>query len=346
MIHWRNTVLKSLERALAARVRTHGHRIVVALMIAVFSAACGDDNGTGPNTFRFGQIGEIQVTLETPIGFPVGGTLSQTLRWESSGAWSVFEEITYRGLVGDETLVRSVGDPFAYVASYAQLITTVNSVDGLKLFIPDPLFQPGITVDECGPTRTRMTFSIVDVPRDSTATWIQCARGSLSEIRTLDAGPRPEAARLVMATQAARDATFGRERLSAYHLSEPFGTLARGEDTETAPSAPFVISDEAAWSEFWLDHAGSSTAPEVDFETEMVIVAAVGERGEAGDSVEVRRILQVDDGTLAHLSERVPGDFCSPVARSHYPFHIVVAPQTPEPIRFAEVGVERVSCGG
>ena len=310
-------------------------------MIAVLVTACGDDNGTGPDTLRFGLFGEITVQLETPR--PLGGVLRQRLEWQSSGSWSVREQISYRNLIGDETLTRSSGDPFAFVASYVQLITTVNSVAGLRLFIPElPL---GLTA-ECGPTRTRITFSITDVPRDSTATWTQCADGSLTNIRTLNAGPEPAAARLVMATQAARDATFGPDRLSAYHGSVPFGTLARGDGGSVTPSAPVAVRDDAAWSAFWLQHAGSAQAPEVDFDTEMVIIGAVGERAEAGDSVEVRRILQVDNGTLVFLFERVPGDFCSPVARTHYPLHIVVSPVTPAPVRFADVGLELVSCGG
>ena len=112
------------------------------------------------------------------------------------------------------------------------------------------------------------------------------------------------------------------------------------------PAAPFPVLDDVAWSAFWLEHSGNAEPPEGDFDSEMVIVGAVGQRHEAGDSVEVRQILQVDDGTLTHLFERVPGNFCSPVARTHYPFHIVVSPRTPSPIRFADIGLEEVSCGG
>ncbi len=255
----------------------------------------------------------------------------------------MYERISYRGLVGDETLIRSSGDPFGFVGAYVHLITTVSSVEGLRLDIPE--LPIGLT-DECGPGRTRITFSITDLPRDSTSTWQQCADGSLSELRIVNAGPKPAAARLVQATLAARDATFGPDRLSAYHGSVPFGTLDRGEETLAMPSAPFVVLDDAAWSAFWLDHSGGAEPPEVDFDLEMVIVAAVGRRDEAGDSVEVRQILQVDNGTLTHLVERVPGDFCSPVARTHYPFHIVVSPATPIPIRFADVNLEFVPCGG
>ena len=171
-------------------------------------------------------------------------------------------------------------------------------------------------------------------------------RRSVSPPGASTSSSRHGAARRVVDAGAARNATWGPQRLSAYHGSVPFGTLARGDETLAMPSAPFPVLDDAAWSAFWLEHSGGPEAPEVDFDSEMVIVGAVGPRAEAGDSVEVRRILPVDIGTLAHVYERIPGDFCSPVARRHYPFHIVVSPRTPSPIQFAELGLERVPCGG
>jgi len=339
-------------RPLPDRLTRTGLGIGYAFMIAVIVASCGDDNGTGPDTLKFGLSGGITIQLETPLRLGSGtprvgaGTLSQRLEWQSTGAWSLFEQISYRDLIGDETLWRSAGDPFIYVASYVGLINTVNSAAGLELFIPemDTLASPRIVT--CGEGRTHITFSIHDEPRDSTASWSLCADDPLTDLQTLNAGPAPAAARLVMATQFARDGTFGPDGISAYYGSVPFGTLARGEEIGSTPSAPFPILDDASFQAFWLEHAGSTNPPEVDFGSEMVIVGAVGPRGEAGDSVEVRRILQIDNGTLTHLVERVPGDFCSPVARTHYPFHIVVAPMTPTPIQFANVGLEFVSCGG
>ncbi len=351
MIHRRHSAPTLLGvRTEANRVLRFGLGSACALMIAVFGVACGDDNGIGPESLRFGLSGSITIELETPRGFEAGtfipvGMLLQRIEWQSSGAWSVYERISYRGLVGDESLVESSGEPFAFVSAYVQLITTISSVDGLRLDIAADDFYIGVTAD-CPPGHTRITFSVMDLPRDSTSTWQQCADRSLSELRQLNAGPAPAAARLVQAALAARDATWGRARLSAYEGSVPFGTLARGEETMATLAAPFPVLDDAAWSAFWLEHSGGTEPPEVDFESEMVIVAAVGQRHEAGDSVEVRRILPVLNGTLTHLFERVPGDFCSPVARTHYPFHIVVSPRTPSPIRFADVGVEFVPCGG
>ena len=83
----------------------------------------------------------------------------------------------------------------------------------------------------------------------------------------------------------------------------------------------------------------------MDFSTDMVVVAIVGAREEAGDSLEVRRILPVDNGTQFEITELVPGDFCSPASLTHVPYHIVVAPRTPRPHRFAALQREAVPCG-
>jgi hypothetical protein len=169
----------------------------------------------------------------------------------------------------------------------------------------------------------------------------------MSNLSTVDAGPDPAASRVALAAQLARNRTLGEDFISAYAGSVPFGTLDRGQDTPTRLGAPVAFLERSSWTNFWRDHAGPGVAtPTVDFAEEMVIAAAVGPRREAGDSVEVRRILQVAVGTLTEVFERVPGDFCSPASRSHVPYHIVVAPRTPTPIRFSDIRVERVPCGG
>jgi hypothetical protein len=131
-----------------------------------------------------------------------------------------------------------------------------------------------------------------------------------------------------------------------YSGSVPFSTLDRGEDSFAELGTSFAFTSALGWPEFWRSHVGREEAPPVvDFERDMVVIGGVGQRLEAGDSVEVRRILQIDGGTLTEVVERVPGDFCSPAARLHVPFHIVLAPQTDPPLLFPEAQVERVPCG-
>jgi len=304
-------------------------------------AGCEGSGGTFPPNLRFGQVGSVQVDLVVPLRLGAG-TLRQTLSWSSSGAWSLRESVEYRGLQGDETIRRNSGDPTPFAAPYASLITLIDGVEGLKLFVPavSDTLSP-----ECGLTGTRITLTITDEARNDQARWIRCTDGSLSNLTPVGAGPDAGAARVVSVAQLARNETVGQAVVSAYHGTVPFGTLARGEDTQANVIAPSYILDASAWASFWQAHSTGEPLPPVDFVEEMVVVASVGERGEAGDSVEVRRILQVDKGTLTYVFERVPGDFCSPAARAHVPFHVIVAPRTPEPFRFADVGLERVTCG-
>jgi hypothetical protein len=322
-------------------------RSYLALLLATGSlSACGDNGTAPPGTLRFGQLGQIRAELMVPLrgaSTLAAGQLRQVLTWESGGSWTLEESISYRGLLGDDELRHNPGNAALFAADYASLITQLNEVQGLELFIDE---LPRDTDPQCGQTGTRLSFSIRDDIRDEEYTWIRCVSGSLGNLTPVGAGPDPSASRVALATMLARDRTLGEDFVSAYAGSVPFGTLDRGEDTPTRLSAPVAFLDESSWESFWDDHAGPRTSPPtVDFGEEMVIVGAVGIRSEAGNAVEVRRVLQVYEGTLTEIFERVPGDFCSPAAQSHVPFHIIVAPRTPAPIRFADIRVERVPCG-
>jgi hypothetical protein len=174
-------------------------------------------------------------------------------------------------------------------------------------------------------------------------------------LKTSGAGPDQDALRVIQAAILVRDFTEGRKFISAYSGSVPFGTLDRGEDSGARLDGPVAFFSEEegsldtpdGWVSFWRDHTGDPRArpPAVDWANEMVFVAAVGRRQEAGDSVEIHRVLQTGESTLVTLFERVPGDFCSPAAREHYPVHIVVAPRTMLPVRFSDLVTERFPCG-
>jgi len=317
----------------------------VVLCLSLGSAGCSDDGPIPPGALRFGQLGKIVVDMDTPLYTPPAtgtGHLRQVLSWGSSGAWSLQESISYRDLVGDEDFERYTGVPGQSAGAYAEVIIQLNETSGLELDVPE---LPQDLDPDCGPGRTRVTFTIHDDAKEDSASWKRCVSGSLSGIRIDDAGPDFAASRIALAVQLVRDATVGNRWTSPYGGSVAFGTLDRGEDSGSSLSTPTVITDPSTWQSFWIEHAGSRPLPDVDFESDMVVVGIVGPREEAGDSVEVRRILQIDDGTRTEVVERVPGDFCSPAARTHVPYHIVAAPRTPPPRRFAAIQREEVPCG-
>ena len=325
---------------------------LVVVLLGPFNQACRDDIGTPPpGTLRFGQLGEIEVGVVAPLVFGGGsGELQQVLTWGSSGVWVLREIISYRGLLGDETVSRNRGDPIAYASAYASLITQLNETAGLELFSISPELP-----EPCASGRTRVTATIWDELQEKEISWVRCASGTLGTLQTSEAGPDLEAGRVIQAAILVRDFTQGPRFVSSYLGSVPFGTLDRGEESGAGLQEPRVFlsvplgnpNPPTGWLSFWATHNSTppSEIPHVNWANEMALVAAVGVRGEAGDSVEVRRVLQTGEGTQVSIVERAPGNFCSPASRDHFPVHIIVAPRTLLPIRFSEVVTERVPCG-
>ena len=323
------------------------------LVCVALVTACGS-GGTQPLNLRFGQTGQIRVNVVTPVEVvsPSGagdGEVQQVLTWGSNGAWQLFESLSYRDLVGDESLTRSPGTPVAFASAYASLITQLNESEALQFIATlDQEIDP-----DCDPPQSRVTVLIRDDTRDEERRWIRCARGPLESLDPAQSGPDTDASRVIVAAQLARDFTMGSSFSGTYSGSVPFGTLEKGEGSGAELDTPIVFRVESGpadapegWEVFWVAHTESQDPPpSIDWSSDMVVVGAAGVRFEAGDSVEVRRILQVNNGTLVEIFERVPGDFCSPAARTQTPFHIVLAPKTTPVVRFSDLRRERVPCG-
>jgi hypothetical protein len=333
MIHAR----PSARRGVTAPARYRPAALGAAL--ALLATACDGDGGIGPADVVFGQVGTIEIRLEVPLKLGAGH-LNQELRWASNGTWTRQESIFYRGVLGDASTLTNTGDPSQSALAYDGLIKQLNEKESVKLF------ELGTdTFPECGVVQSRITFTIRDDVRDRTVSWVRCVTGSMDNLTPEGARPGAGAARLAQAALLARDATLGKTP-GSYLGSVPFGTLDRGDDSASGLTAPAVYMDAAGFHAFWTAHARGAAPPAVDFGTDMVVVGILGVRHEAGDSVEVRRILQVAVGTVLEVVERVPGNFCSPAARTGVPYHVVVAPRTPIPHQVAVRDPEYVSCGG
>ncbi|HSW28899.1 MAG TPA: hypothetical protein VLH75_05305 [Longimicrobiales bacterium] len=327
---------------MTAQAPSRVRALLGVLALGAGFTGCGDDTPIEPGDGPFGQVGSLEITVESPLALGAG-LLTENLRWAATGEWSLEEKIFYRGLLGDGSSTRHGDDRAELALSYAGLINKLNNEPPQSLFVQE--LSPDL-FPECGETLSRITLTIADEARDETKTWIRCAAGMLGTLTPAGAGPDAAAARVVLAAVLIRDATLGIRWTSAYHGSVPFGTLDRGGDSKSNLRAPATFIDAGGFTAFWVKHAPATAPPTVDFTKDMVVVGIVGSRPEAGDSVEVRRVLQVADGSLIHVVERLPGAYCSPAARTHVPYHVVVAPRTPIPHRFADIMLEPVSCGG
>jgi len=331
---------------------------LLLLVFAFFLSGCEDPASPSDNA-RFGLSGEVRIEVRTPIGGrfnPITGLTSpvgfqtESLVWRSTGPWVLAERVSYRGLAGSETVHRGLFNPGELAAEYAVFNRELHESTEMGLFGGDvPQIEP-----VCSPTgvlSSQVTITIYDAPRDRTERWVRCARGTLFTLLSSLGGPDIAAGRVVSAIRRARSFTLGDDQVSTYETTVPYGTLAQGERSRTLPDGPiaFVSSTGSAppdFLAFWEAHAEPGDfLPSVDWGNEVVFFAAVGERDEAGGSVQIRRILTLPGLTRVEISERVPGDFCTPAAKVTFPYHLVVVPTVATPVEFFFPPTERVPCG-
>lgn len=316
---------------------------LAALLALGFAAGC-EDGGTGPAATHYGQVGRIRVEVTTPLARG-DGALRQTLTWGSSGTWRFEERITYRDLApGDESVHASATGLPRLALEYASLVAQIDTVPGLQLFLGD--FLPPALDPTCVFPQSRVRLTIADDLDADSTTWTRCANGTLRTLSAEAAGPDPAAGRVVQAAQLVRNSVLPHDSVYAYVGSLPFGTLDRGEQSNALLTVPRAIEDAATFATFWEQHTGDAgAAPAVDFARDMVLVGAAGSRPEAGDSLEVRRVVRIEGGSQVELWEVRPGDFCTPAARAHVPYHVVVAPRLARPLSFSVVDTDRKPCG-
>lgn len=315
-------------------------------MVCGLLAGC---DPVGAGLFRFGSDGLVRVTMEIPLQGGIGWQ-QQVLTWNSEGAWQLFEEIGYDSVVGDRSLLRNPGLPYTYAANYVSLLHLVNDNRGTRLW------NLADWVPDCGIGRSRVRFLIRDNMRDEQKEWVRCAPKAtpLRALSTEGADPEDNAARVIQVAMRARDFTVGADfDRYAYTGSLPFATLERGAETGMKLKQPALFRSPEGdgeapedWLDFWEDHGGGGGKgpPGIDWANEMVIVATLGRRHEVGDSVEVRRVLHTGEEVKFELVRRIPGDYCAPVSRNIWPYHIAVTPRNADRESYS-LTVERVPCG-
>lgn len=355
-------------------VKTRGVRRFATLVVGVFLmplllVGCEDD-GVEPVELAFGQVGEIRVEVRSLLGDR--GELNEILIWLSNGPWLLTERVGYRGNGGAENFRSSQLNPGDLAREYASLIRQLNQTRGLALFgeeVPRGLDPECATEEDLeNPSRpgddlpdTRVVVTIRDTQRNETARWVRCAEGTLlgtgNTIVPSEAAPLGTGAeRVVTAAQLTRFFTLEDNAPSTYKGTVPFAAISQGQDSPARPQGPeaFVSNTGQPPSDFvafWRDHAGpGAPLPPVDWSSELVLLAAVGERSEAGDLVRVKRVegLGPQVGTRVQLEERVPGDFCSPAALRSHPYQIVVVPRARLhlPVEFTPPAIKRIPCDG
>lgn len=100
----------------------------------------------------------------------------------------------------------------------------------------------------------------------------------------------------------------------------------------------FVLRSAADWAASWQRiHARSRPVPpvpDVDFDHDMIVVAALGRQRSGGYAVRIDRAYREGDVTVIVVKEESPGAGCVVTSALTRPVDIAKLPLQPDPVRF------------
>lgn len=114
-------------------------------------------------------------------------------------------------------------------------------------------------------------------------------------------------------------------------------------------SARVVIRDRALWREYWArihsPFVPPPREPDIDFDREMVILAALGRRPSLGYDIRIRSVTRDSSGIEVQLRRSNPGQGCPVGAAVTEPVDLARIPASDLQVRFTEL-ITATPCGG
>lgn len=110
--------------------------------------------------------------------------------------------------------------------------------------------------------------------------------------------------------------------------------------------ARLIIADSATWAAIWAQvFAGLQPRPglpAVDFRTQRVLLAALGQRNTGGYDIRIDSVVGFTLGTVAYVTTTAPGGNCATTQALTQPVDLVrLAPPPVAPVAFAQRAVVR-----
>ena len=95
--------------------------------------------------------------------------------------------------------------------------------------------------------------------------------------------------------------------------------------TGIGESRRLVIRDANAWAQFWSE-LGVGDRPSVDFNHDVVVAVAAGQRPTGGYEIAIDQVTHSDGQLTVEVVERTPGPNCMTTASLTQPVDVVVVP--------------------
>ena len=109
-----------------------------------------------------------------------------------------------------------------------------------------------------------------------------------------------------------------------------------------------VVRDSVEWRRLWVQINGpfipQPALPRVDFQREMVVVAAMGRQPGGGYDIVIERAVEDTAGIEVLVRRTTPGDRCSSSAAVTKPLDLAKIPVSNKPVRFRD-REQAAACG-
>lgn len=122
--------------------------------------------------------------------------------------------------------------------------------------------------------------------------------------------------------------------------SVPFSTLDKGVGSGFTSPLELFVSSQKEWVDLWGKHevpiAQKKNAPPVDFEKDVVIVAALGMKSTGGFAIEITRIVRSKDDITVYVRRTEPPAGSAPSGKPTSPFVLARMKKPDRPVTFRD----------
>jgi hypothetical protein len=127
-------------------------------------------------------------------------------------------------------------------------------------------------------------------------------------------------------------------------MRDSVGTVVHAYNSGLGDAELFVIGDTTTWANVWarlnLGVQPPPALPAVDFRTERIVLAALGERRTGGYDIHIDSIVGFRLGSVAYVTSTAPGLTCVTTTALTQPVHLVLFSSPPlTPVAFGQRAV-------
>ncbi|WP_420128609.1 protease complex subunit PrcB family protein [Longimicrobium sp.] len=131
--------------------------------------------------------------------------------------------------------------------------------------------------------------------------------------------------------------TLPGEPVQLVRLQEYFPAYNSGFEMQARLVVTSQAEWEATWQRIWQNTRPVPAPPAVDFQHEVVLVAAMGSRSSGGHHIQLQQAAAQPGNVVVRVVETFPGEACVVTAAITEPVDVVRLPRTSQPIQFQTV---------